>query len=62
MNIQNRRELQNIDTNHSAGIDYKYFLNIYQKCTNDPYSFLTTDSTLPDDDPVRFRKNLLHIL
>ena len=47
MKIHNKRELQNIATNHSADIDYKDFMNIYRKYTSDPYSFLTIDSALP---------------
>ena len=58
MKIHNKRELQQIDTDHSADIDYKDFLKIYRKCTIEPYSFMTIDTTLPDDNPVRFRKNL----
>ena len=57
MKIHNKRELQQIDTDHSADIDYKDFLKIYRKCTIEPYSFMTIDTTLPDDNPVRFRKN-----
>ena len=55
--IHNRKELQQIAFNHSADIDYKYFLKIYINCTNEPYSFLTIDTTLPADNPMRFRKN-----
>ena len=33
MKIRNRRELQNVVTNHSADIDYKEFLKIYRNCT-----------------------------
>ena len=58
MKIHNKRELQNIAINHSADIDYKYFLNIYRKCTSEPYSFLTIDTTLPASNSLRFRKNL----
>ena len=47
MKIHNIKELRNIATNHSADIDYKDFTNIYRKCTNNPYSFLTIDTTLP---------------
>ena len=54
MNIHNRRELQNIAINHSPDIDYKVFLKIYRNCTNEPYSFLTIDATLPADNPMRF--------
>ena len=59
MKIHKKRELQNITTNHSADIGYKDFMMIYQKCTSEPYSFLTIDTTLPADYPLRFRKNLL---
>ena len=57
MKIQNKRELQNIAINHSADIDYKDFLKICRNCTNEPYSFLTIDTTLLADNPMRFRKN-----
>ena len=57
MKIHNRRERQNIAIDPSAGIDYKDFLKIYRDCTKEPYSFLTVDTTLSADDPMRFRKN-----
>ena len=59
MKIPNKRELQQIATNHSSDIDFKDFIEIYKKCTARPYSFLVNDTTLPSDDPSRFRKNLL---
>ena len=59
MKIDNKKELQNIATNHSADIDYKDFVKIYRKCTSEPYSFLTIDSTLPASGLLIFRKNLL---
>ena len=31
-------------------------MRIYGKCTRKPYSFLTTDATLPASDPLRSRK------
>ena len=34
-------------------------MKIYRKCTSEPYSFLTIDTTLHVDNPLRFRKNLL---
>ena len=34
-------------------------MKIYKKCTAEPYYFLVNDATLPSDDPLRFRKNLL---
>ena len=59
MKINNKRELQNIAINHSADIDYKDFMKIYRECTKEPNIFLTIDTTLPESDPLRFRKNLL---
>ena len=59
MKIPNKRELQQIALNHSSDIDFKDFMEIYIKRTTEPYSFLVNDTTLPSDDPLRFRKNLL---
>ena len=39
----------------------KGFINIYKKCTAEPYSFLVNDATLASDYPLRFRKNLFNI-
>ena len=52
MKINNKRELQNIATNHLADIDYKDFIKIYRECTKQPYSFLTIDTTLPDLEKI----------
>ena len=57
--ILNKRELQQIALNHSSDIDVKDFVEIYKKCTAEPYSFSVNDTTLPSDDPLRFRKSLL---
>ena len=59
MKIPNKRELQQIALNHSSDIDFKYFMKIFKKYTAEPYSFLVNDTTLPSDDLLRFRKNLL---
>ena len=59
MKIPNKKELQQIALNHLSDIDFKDFMNIYKKYTKEPYSFLVNDATLPSDDPLRFRKNLL---
>ena len=54
MKIHNGRELQNIAIDHK---DYKDFLRIYRNCNKEPYSFLTIDTTLPADNPLRIRIN-----
>ena len=59
--IPNKRELQQIALNHSSDISTKDFINIYKKCTAEPYSFLVNDTTLASDNPLRFRKNLFNI-
>ena len=59
MKIPNKREVQQTALNHSSDIDFKDFVNIYKKCTKEPYSFLVNDTTLSSDDRLRFRKNLL---
>ena len=51
MNIHEKRELQNIATNCS-------FVDL-QNCISEPYTSLTIDATLPANNYLRFRKNLL---
>ena len=58
MKIPNKRELQQTALNRSSDVDFKDFINIYKKYTKEPYSFLVNNTTLPSDDPLRFRKNL----
>ena len=59
--IPNKRELQQIAINHSSDINTKDFANIYRKCTDEPYSFLVTDTMLASNNSLRFRKNLFNI-
>ena len=58
MKIPNKRELQQIAINHSSDINTKDFINRYKKCTDKPRSFLVIDTTIPSNNPLRFRKNL----
>ena len=57
--IPTKGELQQIALNHSSDIDFKDFMKICKKCTAESYSFLVNDTSIPSDDPLRFRKNLL---
>ena len=59
MKIPKKRELHQIATNHSSDINFKDFMKIYKKSTAEPYSFLVNVTTLPSDNPLRFRNNLL---
>ena len=54
--LNNKRELQNIDINHSSDIDYKDFVKIYRNCAKEPYNFLTIDTT--QLVYKKFKKNL----
>ena len=44
--ILNKTELQEIAINHSSDIRTEDFVNIYNKCTAEPYSFFVNDTTL----------------
>ena len=59
--IPNKRELQQTAINHSSDISTEDFVNIYRKCTAEPYSFFVNDTTLASNNPLRFRKNLFNI-
>ena len=59
MKIPNKRELQQISSNHSSDIAFKDFIKLYQDYTKDTFSVLVNHTTLPSDNPLRFRKNLL---
>ena len=57
METINKRELQQIASNHSS--DFKDFIKLNKDYTKEPYSFLVNDPTLSSDNSLRFRKNLL---
>ena len=59
MKISNEREPQQFAINHYPAVDFKHFINIYKDYTGEPYFFLVNDTTLPSDNPLGFRKNLL---
>ena len=49
---------ENYVFNRSSDIGFQAVINFYKKCTAKPYSFLVID-TLPSDNFLHFRKNLL---
>ena len=59
MKIPNKRELQQIVSNHSSDIDFKDSMKLYKDYTKEPYSFLVNNTTLSSDNPLRFRTSLL---
>ena len=44
MKINNKKELKRIAEEKSGHLDYKDFLKMYNYCTKEPYSFMTTDA------------------
>ena len=54
MKIPNKRRLPQTAFNKSSDVDY--FLNLYKKCTEKPYSFLVIDTTLASDNSLHFRR------
>ena len=52
--IPNERELQQIAINDSSDISAKDFINIYRKCTDQPYSFLVIGTKLASNNPLSF--------
>ena len=59
MKIPNKKERQQIAFKNSSNIDFQKFMNLYEKCTAEPYLFLVIDTTLLSDNTYRFRNNLL---
>ena len=59
MKIPNKRELQQIASNHSSDVKFKDFMKIYKDYTKEPHLLLVNDTTFSSDKPLRFRKNLL---
>ena len=55
MKIPNKRELQQIVSNHSFDIDFKDFMKLYKDYTKEPCLFLVNDTALPSYNPLRFR-------
>ena len=50
--ISNKKELQQIDINHSSDVNTKDFPNIFRNYTAEPYSFFVIDTTLPSNNKV----------
>ena len=59
MKITNKRKLQEIPSNHLSDVEFKDFKKLYKNYTKEPFSFLVNNTTLPSDNPLRFRKSLL---
>ena len=56
MKIFNKRELQQIASNHCSDIDFQDFMKLYQDYTKEPFSFLLNNTTFLSDNSLPFRK------
>ena len=61
MKIPNKRAFQQVIINHSLYNHLKGFINLYKKCTAEPYSLVVKDTTIESDSPIRFRCNYYYI-
>ena len=59
MKIPNRKEIQQIASNHLADVVFKDFMKLYKNYTKELFSFSVNDTTLSSDNLLRFRKSLL---
>ena len=57
--MRNKRELQEIVSNHSSDIELKNFMKLCKDNTENHYNFLVNDIILPSDNPFEFRENLI---
>ena len=46
MKTLNKQELKQIASHNSSDTDFQKFVNLYEKCTEKPYSFLVIDTNL----------------
>ena len=59
MKILNKRELQQITSNHLSDIGFKDFMKFEIEYTKEQYSVLVNDTILSSDNPLLCRNNLL---
>ena len=60
--ILNKQKLQQIAINHSLGIDFRDFMNLYKNVPKNNIHFLAIDTTLASNNSLHSRKNLLEII
>ena len=52
MEIPNKREVQQIASNHSSDIGFKNFMKLYKDYAKEPYLFLVSNTTLSLNNPL----------
>ena len=59
MKILNKGRLQQIAFNYSSDTEFKDFMKLYKDYAKEPFLLSVNNTTLPPDNPLRIRKNLL---
>ena len=59
MKKRNKKNFQQIATNHFSDVDLKDFMKLYKGSIKRTYSVLVNDKTLPSYNLVRLKKNVL---
>ena len=59
MKIPNKREFQQIASNHLCDTEFKDLMKPYKNYNKEQFSVLANNTTLPSDNPLRFRKEPL---
>ena len=57
--IFNKREIRQIASNQSSDTEFKDFVKLYKDYTKETFSFLVKDTSLPLNNLLRYRNNLL---
>ena len=58
MRIPNKRELQQVASNHLSDIDFQDFMKLYRDYTKEPYYFLENNTTLSSDNHLKRKTNI----
>ena len=59
MKKPNKRKLQQVASSYLSGIEFRAFRKFYKFYAKQSISFLLNNTTLPSDNPLKFRKNIL---
>lgn len=59
MKIPNKINLQQIASNHLSDTEFEDFMKIYKDNIKEPFSLFVNDATLPSNNSLTFKKNLL---
>ena len=57
MEISNKRKLQQIASNQFSHVVFQDFIKLYKDYTEEPFSFTSTDTTLPRKSKQSIKKS-----